>query len=266
MADWKTSFSPCVGEFLEAMVQFIEKSEGNKYIVWITDIKYDESLRKLMIQIKRNIDANVPCAMNYVRPKALVAVPLNQLYYRGEVLENNAQSQQAIVRLIDYGNVLHLPYKRLYAPLRIMQMVSAYAIWVMLPDYCDSLEIEAVINIRITDQYVPNGIYNAEHKRSPLLLSLEILDKGSYLSLVKCFPDDHNALLRFSSLSNAFDNYVDAILKSSQIMNFPNNIVPGEGSFVAASTLKGWRRARLLGFYKKGNKFLVYALDEGVIM
>uniref|UniRef100_A0A1A9W8G9 Tudor domain-containing protein n=1 Tax=Glossina brevipalpis TaxID=37001 RepID=A0A1A9W8G9_9MUSC len=251
---WKTAFSHRVGEFFEAVVNFVEEPEKNKFVLWIMDIEYGNSLYKLMRQINRHVDRKTPCDTDYIRPNALVIVPIELRLYRAEVLDTATKSQEALVRLVDYGNKLYLPYNKLYRPLRITRELNAFAIRVTLDNFDGPLEIKSIINIRIIDEYSRNGVYNAEYKNNllPLIVPLEILEKQPPLSLIKCFPGGHKALLQFDSsdnLLNVSDEDMDA-MESDR--------------FVAARTLKGWLRARLLGHYKK--KFLVYALDEGTVV
>lgn len=263
---WRIAFPPSEG-FFEAIVQFKEEVESEKRIVWITDLKYESSLRKLLAEINRTINPKCPCSPEDIYEGALVAAPLDKMLYRAEVLENSPDVQKATVRLIDYGNELRVSYSQLFAPIPIMSNLNAYAFRVCLPNDYGPLEIESVVTIKIVGEKHPDNYYNVECKKKsiPLHLPIELLNKEPVLKVVKCFPDGRNALLRLCSGCGIDDQEFDNLLNSPQSLNFEFESTPKIGAFAAARIQNSWKRARLLGFYEKQHQYLVYAIDEGII-
>ncbi|KAM7359951.1 kotsubu isoform 2-T2 [Cochliomyia hominivorax] len=263
---WRVAFPPSVG-FFEAIVQFKEEVESAKRIVWITDLKYESSLRKFLAEINRTINQNHPCSHDDIYEGALLAAPLDKMLYRVEVLENSPDVQKATVRLIDYGNEIRVNYTQLFAPIPIMCNLNAFAFRVCLPNDHSPLEIESIITIKILGEKQTGNYYNVECKMKsiPLHLPLDLISKQPLLKVVKCFPDGRNALLRLCEGDGINDLEFDNLLNSPQSLNFEFESVPKMGSFVAARTQSGWKRSRLLGFCEKQHQYLVYTLDEGVI-
>ena len=262
---WCTAFPPSEG-FFDVIIQYKEESEGDKRIVWVTDLKYESSLRKLLTEINRSINQKVPCNPESIYEGALVAVPLDKILYRAVVLDNISEAQKATVRLIDYGNELQLSYSQMFPAIPIMSNLNAYAFRVCLPNKYGPVEIESVLTIRILGENKEENYYNVECKIKsiPLHLPLELLNKEPALTLVKCFPDNCSALLRLSS-DVIRRQAMEDVLNSAQAINFDFACAPNVGAFVAAKTPVGWKRARLLGFNEKLHKYLVYAIDDGFI-
>ncbi|XP_005191857.2 uncharacterized protein LOC101898524 [Musca domestica] len=264
-ANWRMHFPPPNGYF-DAIIQFVEEADqANKHFLWVTDIKYDGPLRKLLAEINRNINQKEPCKAELIYPGALVAAPLGKILYRAEVLDCSAQAQKADVRLIDYGNELRIPYNQLFAPIPIMANLNAYAFRVCLRGDCGPLNIESVVTIKIVGQKHSEGYYNVESKEKsiPMELPVELLTKEKSLTVVKYFVDGRHALLRLNG--NEDLNSLDEVLNSEQTIQYEFEKVPSEGTFVAARTKHGWKRARLLAHWEKGHEYLVYAIDEGFI-
>ncbi|XP_065354208.1 tudor domain-containing protein 1 [Calliphora vicina] len=263
---WRVPFPPPEG-FFEAMIQFKEEVEIDKRIVWVTDIKYDSSLRKLLAEINRSINHKCPCNPEDIYEGALVAAPLDKMFYRAEILETSPEVQKATVRLIDYGNELRVPYSQLFAPIPIMCNLNAYALRVCLPNDYGPLEIESIVTIKVVGDKNPENYYNVECKLKsiPLHLPIELLNKEPALKVVKCFSDGRNALLRLCNVGGVDDQEFDSLLNSPQSISFEFDTLPKVGAFVAVRTQFGWKRARLLGFCEKLHQYLVYTIDEGVI-
>ena len=262
---WSSAFPPSEG-FFDAIIQYKEESECDKRIVWVTDLKYESSLRKLLAEINRSINQKVPCNPESIYEGALVAVPLDKILYRAVVLDNISETQKATVRLIDYGNELQVPYSQMFPAIPIMSNLNAYAFRVCLPNKYGPVEIESVLTIRILGEKQQGNYYNVECKIKsiPLHLPLELLNKEPVLTLVKCFPDNCNALLRLSN-DVIRSQTMEDVLNSAQTISFDFDCAPNVGAFVAAKTAVGWKRARLLGFNEKFHKYLVYAIDDGFI-
>ncbi|XP_061388552.1 uncharacterized protein LOC133323645 [Musca vetustissima] len=264
-ANWRMHFIPPNGYF-DAIVQFVEEVEhANKRFLWVTDIKYDGPLRKLLAEINRNINQQEPCKAEFICPGALVAAPLGKILYRAEVLDCSAQAQKADVRLIDYGNELRVPYNQLFAPIPIMINLNAYAFRVCLRGDCGPLDLETVLTIKVVGQKHSDGYYNVECKEKtiPMELPVELLTKEKSLTVVKYFVDGRHALLRLSGIAELAS--LDEVLNSEQTIQYEFDKVPSEGTFVAARTKHGWKRARLLAYWEKGHEFLIYSIDEGFI-
>lgn len=261
--NWRTPYAP-PSDFFESMVQFVEEQQQSQRFIWVTETKYDNALQKLMTEINRNINRAEPCNPDLIVPGALVAAPLNKVLYRAEVLFALPEAKKADIRLIDYGNELRVPYSHLFAPIPIMVNLNAYAVRVCIPNDCGPLEIESILTIRVVGEKTSDGYYNVECKAKtvPMQLDVASLTKEDPLTVVKCFIDGHNALLR---LGNLKDLDMDVILNSAQAIQYDFDNVPAEGTFVAARTGSGWKRARLLGVYAKEHQYLVYAIDEGSI-
>ncbi|TMW53301.1 hypothetical protein DOY81_001601 [Sarcophaga bullata] len=262
---WSSAFPPSEG-FFDAIIQYQEESECDKRIVWVTDIKYESSLRKLLTEINRSINQKVPCNPESIYEGALVAVPLDKILYRAVVLDNISEMRKATVRLIDYGNEIQVPYSQMFPAIPIMSNLNAYAFRVCLPDKYGPVEIESVITIKVVGEKQQDNYYNVECKTKsiPLHLPIELLNKGSVLTMVKCFPDNCNALLRLSN-DVIGSQALEDVLNSAQTISFDFACVPNVGAFVAAKTSVGWKRARLLSFSEKLHKYLVYAIDDGFI-
>lgn len=264
-ATWSSAFPPSEG-FFDAIVQYIEETDCDKRILWVTDLKYENSLRKLITEMNRSIDQKTPCKPDYVFDGALVAVPFDKILYRGVVLENKSEAHRAKVRLIDYGNAVQVPHSQIFPAIPIMSNLNAYAFRVLLPHEYGPVEIESILTIRIVGEKHLDGYYNVEGKMKSisLHLPLELLNSEPILSVVKCFPDNRNVLMRLINYS--FDNQtMEDVLNSDQTKSFDFESEPNVGAFVAAKTSVGWRRSRLLGFMGKLHKYLVYAIDEGFI-
>uniref|UniRef100_A0A1I8P2C9 Tudor domain-containing protein n=1 Tax=Stomoxys calcitrans TaxID=35570 RepID=A0A1I8P2C9_STOCA len=263
-ANWRSAYPPPNG-FFDVMIQFVEEvEEKGKRFVWVTDVKYDEPLRKLLSEINRNVNPKEPCNPELIVPGALVAAPLSKILYRAEVLETSLQTQRADLRLIDYGNEIRVPFSQIYAPIPIMANLNAYAFRVCILGDCGVLELESVITIKVLGDKHPNGYYKVECKEKsiPLQLPVDLLTKEKSLSVVKCFVDGRKALLRMNEIEKmALDN----VLNSEQSIQYELEKMPTEGAFVAARCRKGWKRARLLGFIEKSHEYLVYMIDDGFI-
>ncbi|XP_073818618.1 kotsubu [Musca autumnalis] len=264
--NWRIPFAPPANGYFEVIIQFVEEAEqANKRFLWVTDVKYDGPLRKLLAEINRNINQQEPCKSELIFPGALVAAPLGKILYRAEVLDCCAESQKADVRLIDYGNEMRIPYNQIFAPIPIMANLNAYAFRVCLRGDCGPLQLESVLTIKVVGSKHSEGYYNVECKEKsiPMELPVELLTKEKSLTVVKYFVDGRHALLRLSAIEGLAS--LDDVLNSEQTIQYEFDKVPSEGTFVAARTKNGWKRARLLAYWEKGHEFLVYTIDDGFI-
>lgn len=261
---WRVAFPPSEG-FFEAVVQFKEEAERDKRIVWVTDMKYESSLRKLLGEMNRSINREFPCERECIFQGALVAAPLDNMLYRAEVLEDFPDTQKAAVRLIDYGNEFHISYKQMFAAIPIMYNLNSYAFRVCLPNDYGPVDIESIVVIKVLEEKQPEDYYTVECKMKSISLSLpiELLSSKPTLQFVKSFLDGRNALLQLCSDNGVNDQELEMLLNSPQGLSFELGTLPEVGAFVAARTKCGWKRARVLGVYEKHNQVLIYAIDDG---
>lgn len=111
IAAWKNHFMPPKEGFFDVIVQFVD--EINRNLVWVTEVKNNNSLNKLLADVNRNICKDTPCISSEIGLGVLVAAPLANVLYRAEVIDINLELEQAGVRLIDYGNELQVPFEAL---------------------------------------------------------------------------------------------------------------------------------------------------------
>lgn len=261
---WSISFEPPQNTFFDVIVQYIEELDPT--LIWVTEIKYDANLKKLLAEINRTVaPAEVPaCKAEELTVGALVAAPLDKVFYRAQVIETHAEQNMCTVRLIDYGNEMKLPNDKLKAAIPIMSNLNAYAFRIKVPKNVIDLQLESVITIRLIGPKSNEDFWfvDLKPKALPKVLPLEILSENPQIRLCKIFENATHALVQLTEKSEICKS-LNEYLSSEHGLKFDFDTLPQEGAYVAAHTKNGWARACFFGFSKFENKYLVYLLDMG---
>ncbi|XP_055906292.1 uncharacterized protein LOC129941629 [Eupeodes corollae] len=260
-AAWRTPYPYIEGVFFDVMVQYIEEGP-NVNIVWVTDLKYESPLRKLLAEINRNIDYNTPvCSSEEIQVGSLIAAPFDNLFYRAEIIEIVQSSKTCNVHLIDYGNMVVVPFKDLRSPIPIMRNLNAYAFRI---SYSKQVPLETILSIRVIGMG-PNGVANIEENVSsslPVGLTTELFETNPSVSLVKISENGQFALLTLTNEA-VFGQLrqMHEVLDREESNKLKRDTPSADGDYVAALALNGWSRAFIMSTYR--SYYLVYLLDVG---
>ncbi|XP_055849549.1 uncharacterized protein LOC129914367 [Episyrphus balteatus] len=258
---WRTPYPYPEGEFFDVMVQYIDEGV-NVGIVWVTDLKYESPLRKLLAEINRNIDYNsARCATEEIQVGALIAAPFDNLFYRAEIIEIIDASKSCNVHLIDYGNMVTVPFKDLRSPIPIMRNLNAYAFRIR---YSKQVPLETILTIRVVG-IEADGVAKIEEKLSSILpvgLTAEIFETNPAVSLVKISENGNYALLTLTNedVHNKLKQ-MHELLDKEEAKKLKMDKQSADGDYVAALALNGWSRGLVMSTYR--NYYLVYLMDVG---
>ncbi|XP_020815887.1 uncharacterized protein LOC110189941 [Drosophila serrata] len=268
--NWRQPKLPVGEEFFECRVTSMEK-EGPFWVLLLANV---ESMERMQHSMQRLLQNGKLTLAESIQLDSLVVITADSKVYRGQVLGVDIATEEAEVRLIDFGSVLPIPLRDIYVPVSKMAERKAYAFRVKLPTNT-GVEVNKNISLRLLGTRTHEGIYQVQLKpkiTTPLDLPVEILKLNPEVKVIHIFDCNAHqdkvkqvALLQINVLDHITKDLNDCLAaKSGQPFSGP--FTEGKSPFFVASRSSNgsFRRAFLLDLIEKpAPKFLVYEMDHG---
>ncbi|KAH8283977.1 hypothetical protein KR054_006297, partial [Drosophila jambulina] len=268
--NWRQHQLPVGEDFFECRVTSMEK-EGP---FWVVHIANAESMERMQYNMQHLLQRGKLTLAENIQLDSLVAITADNKVHRGQVLSFDAATKEAEIRLIDYGPVVTIPLKDIYAPVPKMAERKAYAFRVKLPTNT-GVQVNKNLSLRLLGTRTHEGIYQVQLKPKmtiPLGLPVEMLQVNPEVKvLFDRFAQQDKvkqvALLQINVLDH-IDKDLNDCLAGKSCQPFSGPFPEGKSTFyVAARSSNGsFRRAFLLDHIEKPSpKFLVYEMDHGSV-
>ncbi|KAH8232331.1 hypothetical protein KR032_004332, partial [Drosophila birchii] len=271
--NWRQHQLPEGDEFFEYRVTSMEK-DGPFWVMHVANVESIERMQNSMQRLLLN--GKLTLAEN-VQLDSLVAIAADNKVHRGQVLGVDTAAKEAEIRLIDYGPVVTIPLRDIYAAVAKMAERKAYAFRVKLPTNT-GVQVNKNLSLRLLGTRTHEGIYQVQLKPKmtiPLGLPVNTLQLNPEVKVVRIFdrnaqPDEVKqvALLQINVLDHIDKDLNDCLAGKSSCQPFSGPFPEGNCTFyVAARSSDGsFRRAFLLDIIEKPTpKFLVYEMDHGCV-